>query len=276
MSPTVNAQVDLRSSPPVALNGCDRRRRDPCQHRRGARRSVASAHVRDHQPPRRRQDDADREVPALRRRRATRRCGQGPRGTPCGDVGLDGAREAARHLDQLDRPAVPVSRPRREPARHARAQGLLRGHVPCARRRRRRRDGARHGQGHRVADAQAVRGLPQPTPAGAHVPQQVRPPRPRAARAARRDRAPDRPPPDAGHVAGRHRRRPARRRRSSARRQVHPLHPHRPRRLARPGGGRLHRSGRGRRGPGVAGRARRDLAARRGRRRRRRRIVPRR
>ena len=49
-------------------------------------------------------------------------------------------------------------------------------------------------------------------PAGAHVPQQVRPPRPRAARAARRDRAPDRPPPDAGHVAGRHRRRPPRRR----------------------------------------------------------------
>ncbi len=57
---------------------------------------------------------------------------------------------------------------------------------------------------------------------GAHVPQQVRPPGPRPARAARRDRGADRPPPDAGDLAGRHRRRlprrdrPAQRRRSSA------------------------------------------------------------
>ena len=103
-----------------------------------------------------------------------------------------------------------------QPARHARSPRLLRGHVSGARRRRCRGDGARHGQGHRAPDAQAVRGLPSPAPAGAHVPQQVRPPRPRAARAARRDRGPDRPAPDAGHVAGRHRRRPARRRSTAA------------------------------------------------------------
>ena len=148
--------------------------------------------------------------------RAARRRRQGPRRAAVGDVGLDGARAPARHLDQLDRAAVPVPRPRHQPARHARPPRLLRGHLPGPRRRRRRRDGARHGEGHRVADAEAVRGLPSPAPARAHVPQQVRPPGPRAARAARRDRGPDRPAPDAGDVARRHRRRPARRRSTAA------------------------------------------------------------
>ena len=203
-------------TPPVALDGRDCRGHHhfPCGRR--ARRGGAPADVRHHQPPRRRQDHADREVPALRRCGAAGRRGQGARGAPLGDVGLDGAREAARHLDQLDGAAVPLPRPRREPARHAGPQGLLRGHVPRARRRRRRGHGARHGQGHRVPDPQAVRGVPQPAAAGAHVPQQVRPTRPRAAGAARRDRGPDRPAPDAGDVAGRHRRRPARRDRPPA------------------------------------------------------------
>ena len=79
-----------------------------------------------------------------------------------GDVGLDGARAEARHLDHVDRAAVPVPRPRGEPARHARPPRLLRGHLPRARRRRRRGHGARRGEGHRAADAQAVRGVPRP------------------------------------------------------------------------------------------------------------------
>ena len=153
-----------------------------------------------------------------------------------------------------------------QPARHARPPRLLRGHLPGARRRRRRRDGARHGQGHRDPDAEAVRGLPGPAPARADVPQQVRPPGPRAARAARRDRGPDRAAADAGDVAGRHRRRPARRRRPPHRR-VHPLHPHRPRRVAVAGGARADRRGGRRGGHGVAGRPGRDRPARRRRRR---------
>ena len=153
-------------------------------------------------------------------------------GRRVGDLGLDGARAPAGHLDQLDGAAVPVPRPRRQPARHARPPRLLRGHLPGARRRRRRRDGARHGEGHRVPDAEAVRGLPRPPAAGADVPQQVRPPGPRAARAARRDRGArsgcDPTPATwpvgiAGDLRGVIDRRT---------RRVHPLHPHRPRGVA--------------------------------------------
>ena len=57
--------------------------------------------------------------------------------------------------------------PHVQPARHTGPHGLQRGHLPRARRRRRRRDGARRGEGHRTPDAQAVRGVPQPQPAGA-------------------------------------------------------------------------------------------------------------
>ena len=94
-----------------------------------------------------------------------------------GHVGLDGARAAARHLDHLDRAAVPVPRLRRQPARHARPPRLLRGHLPGAGRRRRRGHGARRGQGHRAPDAQAVRGVPGARPAAAHLHQQVGPAR---------------------------------------------------------------------------------------------------
>ena len=54
----------------------------------------------------------------------------------------------------------PYRDPVRQPARHPRPPRLLRGHLPGAGRRRRRGDGARRGQGHRAADAQALRGLP--------------------------------------------------------------------------------------------------------------------
>ena len=80
---------------------------------------------------------------------------------------------------------------------------LLRGHLPGARRRRRRGDAARRGQGPRAADAQAVRRLPRPRDPRADVRQQVGPPRPRGPRAARRGGADDRAAAHAGHLAGR-------------------------------------------------------------------------
>ncbi len=99
-----------------------------------------AAHVRDHQPPGRRQDDAHREVPAVRRwrcRQAAR--SKAARRTPQRDVGLDGARAPARHLDQLDRccssRTATTSMNLLDTPGH---QRLLRGHVPRARRRRRR------------------------------------------------------------------------------------------------------------------------------------------
>ena len=48
-----------------------------------------------------------------------------------------------------------------QPARHPRPRRLLRGHLPGARRGRRRRHARRRGQGHRAADLQALRGVPR-------------------------------------------------------------------------------------------------------------------
>ena len=160
----------------------------------------------------------DREVPAVRRRDHVGRGGQGPRGPARGDVRLDGDGAEARHLDHLDRAELPVPRPRAQPARHARPPRLLRGHVSRAVGRRRRGDGARLGQGHRAADAEAVRGVPFAEPAGDHVPQQARPARHGAARTARPDRGADRAAPDAGDLAGRLARRVPRRDRPPHRR----------------------------------------------------------
>ena len=66
--------------------------------------------------------------------------------------------------------------------------------------------GARRGQGHRAADAQALRGVPRAEPAAPHLHQQVGSPRSRAARAARPDRAAAVDRAGAGHLAGGHRR----------------------------------------------------------------------
>ena len=117
----------------------------------------------------------------------------------------------------LDGAVVRLPRPPAQPARHTRSPRLLGGHVPGAVGGRCRRDGARQRQGHRAPDAQAVRGVPFARPAGDHLPQQVRPPRPRAARTARRDRASDRAAADAGDVAGRDLGRVPRRHRPHAR-----------------------------------------------------------
>ena len=204
------------------------------QSRLGGRQT---AHLRHHLAPGRGQDHPDREVPALRRRPDQRgRRGQGPNRAPLGHLGLDGARAAARHLHHLDRAPVPLPptgparrRADRQPARHPGPPRLLRGHLPGAGRGRRRGHGARRGQGHRAPDPEAVRRVPPARPAAAQLHQQVGPARARPARAARRDRAPDRPGAHPGDLAGRHRRRlPGRDR--PARRPVHPLHPRGPRR----------------------------------------------
>ena len=73
----------------------------------------------------------------------------------------------------------------RQPARHARPQGLFRGHLSRAHRGRRGGHGHRRRQGHRGADAEAVRGLPPARRADFHVHEQVRPADAQRARAAR-------------------------------------------------------------------------------------------
>ena len=153
---------------------------------------------------------------------------------PPGAVGLDGDGAEARHLHHLDGAAVPVPRPRRQPARHPRPPRLLRGHLPGAGRRRRRDHGARRREGHRAPDPQAVRGVPRPAacPLLTFVNKWDRP-GPDAPRAARRDRVAARPRRHAGHLAGRHRRRLPRPRRPPQRR-LRPLHPRRPAAPARP------------------------------------------
>ena len=183
------------------------------------------SHVRDHQPPRRRQDHADREVPAVRRCGAAGRRGQGPRRPAGGDVGLDGARAPARHLDQLDGAAVPIPRPRRQPARHP-------GHRDFS------EDTYRvlAGVDAVVMVLDTAKGIESQTlklfevcrarrlPVITFLNKYDRP-GPRAARTARRDRGADRAAPDAGDVAGRHRRgvRGVIDRRTG---ELHPLHPH--------------------------------------------------
>ena len=78
--------------------------------RRPRARCRETPHVRDHFAPGRRQDDADREAPALRRRDPDGRHRQGAQEpAPC-DVGLDGSREAARHLGDELRDAVRLRR----------------------------------------------------------------------------------------------------------------------------------------------------------------------
>jgi hypothetical protein len=91
-----------------------------------------------------------------------------------------------------------------QPARYAGPRGLLRGHLSHADRRRQRGHGDRRGQGHRAADAQAVRGLPPAQRADHHLRQQGGPRGARSVRAARRGggRAGARCLPD--ELAGRH------------------------------------------------------------------------
>ena len=137
------------------------------------------AHLRDHLAPRRGQDHADREAAAAGRRDPPRRRGQGARAGAARALGLDEDRAAARHLgDQLG-DDLRARRHHLQPARHAGPRGLLGGHLPHADRGRFGGHGDRRGQGHRAADAQAVRGLPAALGADHHLRQQGRPRGPR-------------------------------------------------------------------------------------------------
>ncbi len=167
-------------------------------------------------PTRRRQDHAHGEAAALRRRDRAGRRGARPQGAQARDLRLDGARAGARHLDHRRGARVRARRAADGAARHAGPQGLQRGHLPRADRRRQRRDGDRRGERRRGPDPQAVRGLPAPPPADSHLRQQVRSPGARSARAARRHREHARHLRRAGELAGRQRRAFPRRLRSAA------------------------------------------------------------
>ena len=239
-------------------------------------RGGTSPHLRDHLPPGRGQDHADREAPAVRRaaRRGRRR---GRQAHPPGrHVGLHGDRAPPRDLGLLHGAALRARRGRAEPARHPRPPRLLRGHAARAQRGRRRGHAARRGARRGAADAAALRGRARPRHPAADVHQQVRPPghgaagdaRPRGVRAGHRA--------GRGDLAGRDPRRLPRRRRPLHGR-VPPVHAH-PGRSdgrtrgdpdagagARPRGRRVeHRAG-GARAPGRRGRAvrRRRVLARR-------------
>ena len=148
---------------------------DPSVHRRPAAGSGPPPHVRDHLPPRRRQDDAHGEAPALRRRHRPGRLGHARRKAQrADDLRLDGAGARARHLDHLDGAAV---------------RATTAAASTCSTRRATRTSprtptasltavdsgghGDRRGQGHRAADAQALRGLPPTRHADLHVREQA-------------------------------------------------------------------------------------------------------
>ena len=186
-----------------------------------ARRGRAPPHVRDHLAPGRRQDHADREAAAVRRRDQSRRAGEG-QGRPAQHaLGLDEDRARARHLGRHLGDDVRVRRPGLQPARHAGPRGLFRGHLSHADRGRLGGDGDRCRQGHRGAHAKAVRGLPPARHSDHHLHQQDGSREPRSVRPAGRDREDagarhragdlaDRPRPRfRRHLRHRHRRRAA-------------------------------------------------------------------
>ena len=142
------------------------------QHAAPAPRDRPAAHLRDHLAPGRRQDHADREVPALRRRHPDGRPGPRQGRGPAHPLGLHEARAGARHLGLRLGDVLPVPRLVVQPRRHARPLGLLRGHLPHADRGRRRGHGHRRRQGRREPDPQALRGLPAARPADPHLLQQ--------------------------------------------------------------------------------------------------------
>jgi hypothetical protein len=264
----------LRPCPPTAATSTTSNASSTAGSPSQINRGGPPPHLRHHQPPRRRQDDPHREVPALRRAPSpARRGGEGPQaGRRSATSDWMEPRAAAGHLHHLHGAAVPLPRLRGQPARHPRAPRLLRGHLPGARRRRRRGDGARRRQGHRAPDPQAVRRLPPAQAAAAHLHQQVGPARARPLELL--DEIESRSIwSHPGHLAGRHRRRlpGVIDRRDGAFTRFTRTGPrgHRgPRGAGRP---RPGRRGGGRR---VGVPPRRAVPARRGRRRPRREVVP--
>ena len=161
---------------------------EPPSRSAARRRSGAAAHLRDHLASRRRQDHADRKAAAVRRRHPAGRAGQGQGRAPQHPLRLDEDRARARHLGRHLGDDLRVRRPGLQPARHAGPRGLLRRHLPHADRGRFRGHGDRRRQGHRAADAEAVRGLPAARHPDHHLHQQDGPREPRPLRAAGRDR----------------------------------------------------------------------------------------
>ena len=153
-----------------------------------ARRSGAAAHLCDHLAPRRRQDHADRKAAAVRRRHQSGRAGQGQGRAAQHPFRLDEDRARARHLGRHLGDDVRVRRPRVQPAGHAGPRGLFGRHLSHADGGRFRGHGDRRRQGHRGADAKAVRGLPSARHPDHHLHQQDGPREPRYVRAAGRDR----------------------------------------------------------------------------------------
>ena len=124
--------------------------------------------------------------------------------------------QAARHLGHVERDAVRVRGLPHQPARHAGPRGLLRGHLPHARRRRQRGDAARQPPGRRGAHAAAVRRLQAAAHADLHLRQQVRSRRRGSAQADQRRRGGSRISVSSDHVADPSRRRVRRRLRPAA------------------------------------------------------------
>ena len=151
-------------------------------------RSGAAAHLCDHLPSGRRQDHADREAPAVRRRHQSGGPGQGQGRAAQHPLRLDEDRARARHLRRHLGDDLRVPRAGVQPAGHAGPRGLFRRHLPHADGGQLRGDGDRRRQGHRGAHAQAVRGLPPARHSHHHFHQQDGPREPRHLRTAGRDR----------------------------------------------------------------------------------------
>ena len=178
-------------------------RRDSLDKPRPHRPRLASAHLRHHLAPGRRQDHADRKAAAVRRRDSARGRGEGEAQRRSDALRLDEHRARARHFRRHLGDDVRIRRLRLQPARHAGPRGLFRRHLPHAVRRRLGGHGHRRRQGHRGAHAQAVRSLPPARHSHRHLHQQARPRRPRPLRAARRDREDAGARHGAGHLADR-------------------------------------------------------------------------
>ena len=175
----------------------------PCPDPVRAAAFGAAADVRDHFASGRRQDHADREAAAVRRRDPDGGAGEGARQCAAHALRLARDRAGARHLGHLVGDDVRAQRRGVQSARYAGPCGLFRGYLPHAERGRRRGDGDRCRERHREPDAQAVRGVPAARHPDHHLHQQDRPRRARPARAARRDFLRARARSHAADVAGR-------------------------------------------------------------------------
>jgi len=137
-----------------------------------SRRNPPPSHFRDHFPPGRGQDHADRKTAAVLGCDPDRRLGEGAQGQPPRHLGLDGNRKAARDFGGLVGDADAVPRSCDQPARHPRPQRLLGRHLPGADCCRFGLDGDRCRQRRGIADPPIDRGLPATRHPHPHLRQQ--------------------------------------------------------------------------------------------------------